>query len=147
MKPADSSIYCCVIYAVCSHSPEVEQHPEPSCAISHQCEVLGSLPQLVIDLWEPPNYLVWPQISLFSWVKLGHFNASCRQVDGVLPMRPVSEIGENLISMCFSMSVRFFFFFPKIATLFKLKNLKMPCALLSSSAKWVKPCGAGRPGW
>lgn len=112
MKPADLNIYCCIIYAVCCHSPEGEQDPERGSGVS-QSLALNSLPQPATDLWEPPNDLVWPQISLFSCVKWGHLNAACRQVDGVplLPVRPVRETGENPVSMRFSASLRFFFFF------------------------------------
>lgn len=92
----------------------LEQDPETSRGVSWslgECEVLSSLPLPVIDLWEPPNDLAWSQISLYSWVKWGHFNASRRQADGVLrlPVRSVREIGENLISMWFSSLVRLIF--------------------------------------
>lgn len=104
MKPADLNIYCCIIYAVCSRSPAEEPDPEPSRGVSPsvgECEVLGSLPQPTADLWEPSKDLVRPQISLFTCVKWGHLNASCRQGDGAPPVRSVREIGENLISTWF----------------------------------------------
>lgn len=146
-EPADLNSYRPVVYAVRSRRPEVEQDPEPSRGVSWPsgaCEALCCFPQPVTGSWDPPKGSVWPR---FSCVQRGHLNASCRRVGGA-PLLPVREIGENLISTCFSTSVRLFF---RIATLFNLtktlKNLKIPCALISSSAKWVKPRGAGTPGW
>lgn len=54
---------------------------------------------------------VGPQISPFSCGKWGHLNAFCGQVDGVspFPVRAVRETVENIISTCFSTSVRFLF--------------------------------------
>lgn len=106
MKPADLNIYCWIIDAACSRSPE--RDPELSrgvlCSL-RECKVLCSLPPGGASKW----LSLAPNFPLHR-VKCC-LNASCRQADAepLFPGRSGKEIGENPISTCFGSSVRFIF--------------------------------------